>query len=99
MTHNLAIGKAKSATKDGPSIISPQTMLESTNTSVRNNCHLKIKKDGPKNTTHRRFDSCELLKSPSSKSGTANGKDKKNRIRRRKSAELLSLVDLNTVSQ
>lgn len=44
MTHNLAIGKTKSATKEGPSAISPQTMLESTNTSVRNNCHLKIKK-------------------------------------------------------
>lgn len=60
MTHNLAIGKSKNSTKDGPNSINPQTMLESTNTSVRNNCYLKAqqKSSNSKNPTHRRFGSC-----------------------------------------
>lgn len=65
MTHNLAIGKSKNNTKDGPNSINPQTMLESTNTSVRNNCYLKQqqKSSSSKNPTHRRFGSCDVPKS------------------------------------
>lgn len=58
MPHNIAFGKSKNSSKDGTNII-PQTMLESTNTSVRNNCYIKQKnKSNSKNVTHRRFVSC-----------------------------------------
>jgi hypothetical protein len=69
MTHNLAMSKVKNHNKDGPSLFNPQTMLESTNTSVRNNCYLKHKNNSnTKNMTHRRFVSCEVPKSPATKS-------------------------------
>lgn len=51
--------KSKNSTnniKDCQSGMNLQTMLESTNTSVRNNCFLKQKSS--KNPTHRRFGSC-----------------------------------------
>lgn len=54
--------------------------------------------------THRRFGSCEAPKTLNLKSFnlTTNissvAKDKKGRIRRRKSAELLSSVDLNSAT-
>lgn len=97
MTHSLAIGKSKNNGKEGPSLINPQTMLESTNTSVRNNCQMKKVKEASKNT-HRRFGSCDVPKSPNLKSLNANPKDKKSRIRRRKSAEMLSSIDLNSAT-
>lgn len=63
MTHNLSIGKSKNNIKEGLNSINPQTMLESTNTSVRNNCYLRQQQKNLKNPTHRRFGSCEVPKS------------------------------------
>ena len=56
---------------------------------------MKQRKEVYKNTTHRRFGSCEVPKSPNMKISTGVAKEKKNRIRRRKSAELLSLAEIN----
>ena len=56
MTHNLNMNKNKVQGKEGPSLFNPQTMLESTNTSVKNNPYVKSKIS--KNPTHRRFQSC-----------------------------------------
>lgn len=99
MAHNIAFGKSKNSSKDPPNI-NPQTMLESTNTSVRNNCYLKQKnKSNSKNTTHRRFGSCQVTKSPllrSMNSVTPKENKKNSKIRRRKSAELISFGQLNS---
>lgn len=55
MTHNFNMNKNKVQGKEGTSLFHPQTMLESTNTSVKNP-YVKTKMS--KNPTHRRFQSC-----------------------------------------